>query len=395
MPAISQRSLFLVYLIAFVIGLFLHTGVSHAQGSYAERYQEEKEQANLNTVTIIGSGTKSPYTKFAEDLQSVLDDLRTNELRVLPILGRGGGQNLLDVLFLKGIDMGVIEDDAPAYFQNQDPILFSKVYDRVHYITKLANSEFHLFARKEITSPMQLRGKKVNGHRRFSSSHIVAETVFNLLEVDVEITHYDADLAMEKLKNGEIDALVRKAAAPHKAFAPSELEGDQRFHFVPIDESTVGEEAYERLMTKYLPAQLPGELYPHFMEPGETAPTVSSSMLLATYAWPEGTDRYRRVSNFVEKFFNSIQKLRDGPYHPKWKEINLAAKVPGWTRFKAAQEWLDQRQQESTAEIETAFQEFLSERPDGGTRLSEQERAELFSAFLNWWQTRRLGATGQ
>ncbi len=390
MPAVSQFGAILFGLIAV---FFAMSAPVYAQAGYAERYAEEKDQSNLNTVTIIGSGTRSPYTLVAEDLQSVLDDLETNSLRVLPILGRGGGQNLLDVLFLKGVDMGVMEDDAPAYFQKQDPVLFAKVYDRVHYITKLANAEFHLFARKEITSPMQLRGKKVNGHRRFSSSHIVTETVFDLLGVDVEITHHDASLAMEKLKKGEIDAIVRKAGAPHLAFAPKELDGDDRFHFVPIDEASVGKEAYDRLMSKYLPATLTAEHYPHIYQPGQTAPTVSSSMVLATYAWPENTDRYRRVANFVERFFDNIGKLRDGPRHAKWKEINLAAKVPGWTRFKAAQDWLDKRQETASVEVETAFQQFLSERPDGGAQLSDEQRSELFSAFLDWWQKRRIGAS--
>jgi len=365
----------------------------HAQ-SYAERYLEEKKEANLNTVTIIASGTKSPYTRFAEDLQSVLDDLETGSLRVLPILGRGGGQNLLDVLFLKGVDMGVMEDDAPAYFERKDPVLFGRATERVHYITKLANSEFHLFARKEVTRPEQLRGKKVNGHKRNSSSHIVTETVFKLLGIDVEITHYDADLAMQKLKAGEIDAIVRKAGAPHSAFAPSELDGDDRFHFVPIDESTVGAEAYARLMEKYLPAQLNSEQYPHILNGGETTPTVANSMLLATYAWSEDSDRYRKVANFVRKFFDNIDKLRDGPRHDKWKEINLAATVPGWTRFKAAQEWLDQRQQKSTANARTAFEQFLRDRPGSG-QITEEQRAELFAAFLKWWNKQRAAVSGQ
>ncbi|MEH2554667.1 hypothetical protein V1286_002196 [Bradyrhizobium algeriense] len=28
-------------------------------------------------------------------------------------------------------------------------------------------------------------------------------------------------------------------------------------------------------------------------------------------------------------------------FHPKWKEMAPRATVSGWTRFKAAQEWLD------------------------------------------------------
>jgi len=40
----------------------------------------------------------------------------------------------------------------------------------------------------------------------------------------------------------------------------------------------------------------------------------------------------------VDYLFDRFSKLQTEPgYHPKWKEINLAAVVPGWKRFPAMQ----------------------------------------------------------
>src|SRR5439155_1215101 len=39
--------------------------------------------------------------------------------------------------------------------------------------------------------------------------------------------------------------------------------------------------------------------------------------------------------------FDKVGQLQRPPFHPKWKEMAPRATVSGWTRFKAAQEWLD------------------------------------------------------
>ena len=41
-------------------------------------------------------------------------------------IGRGGGQNVIDILFLKGIDMGLTQQDHLSFFKNLDPKLMIK-----------------------------------------------------------------------------------------------------------------------------------------------------------------------------------------------------------------------------------------------------------------------------
>jgi hypothetical protein len=57
---------------------------------------------------------------------------------------------------------------------------------------------------------------------------------------------------------------------------------------------------------------------------------------MAAYAWPPNNERHRKVARFVEAFFSRFPDFLRPPRHPKWREVNLAAQVPGWTRFGPA-----------------------------------------------------------
>ena len=39
-------------------------------------------------------------------------------------------------------------------------------------------------------------------------------------------------------------------------------------------------------------------------------------------------------------FFTRYKELKKSPRHPKWREMNIAAEVPGWKRFPPAKERL-------------------------------------------------------
>src|SRR5215217_1526038 len=70
-----------------------------------------KQALNANTVTLISGTIGGTYVQFGADLASVLDD--GNQLRVLPIVGRGSVQSVADILFLQGVDLGIVRFRAP------------------------------------------------------------------------------------------------------------------------------------------------------------------------------------------------------------------------------------------------------------------------------------------
>jgi uncharacterized protein len=361
-----------------------------AQSTPSNAYAERKREINENVVTIMASGTTSPYTVFAEDMRDVLDQQDIpGGLRVLPILGRGGANNALDVLLLKGVDMGVVEMSDIDVGRQKDPAVFANVESRLHYITKLANSEFQIIAQNDIQTLGDLQGKKVNYFKKGSSTEIVCAKIFGLLNIKVEPVYLDQAEANAKLKSREIAAAARFAGAPHNAFTG--FKADDGLHFLPLDAETLPPGGFSKLLELYSPALLKNEHFPALIAADKPVPTVAGAMLLVVYNWPPGTERYQRVTNFINQFFSNIEKFKGPGRHPKWKEINLAANVPGWTRFQPAQDWLDKwKQSEKTAstEVRVAFDEFLKTR--NGTRpVTQEQREALFGQFMEWWGTQK------
>src|ERR1700736_6267654 len=125
-------------------------------------YDEKKRQANDIAVTVVVSGISCTCARFTEDIRNVVNDLGPDGIRVLPVLGVGGLQNVNDVLFLKNIDMAVVDEDNLRLLKKKDPVLYANIEQRVQYITKLYNSEFQVLARNEIKSYDDLKGKKIN-----------------------------------------------------------------------------------------------------------------------------------------------------------------------------------------------------------------------------------------
>ncbi len=179
--------------------------------------------------------------------------------------------------------------------------------------------------------------------------------------------------ALEKLKSGELAATILIAGKPAGAMAKLRASGG--FRFLPV--------AFAKpLQADYLPAVLSHADYPGMVEAGHDIDTIAVSAVLIAYNWPRNSDRYRRIANFVEHFFPKLGELQKPPHHPKWRETNLAAAVPGWTRFPAAQQWLNAHQPPPVGDVHERFNQFLAERHTDPATAPDRDR--LFQEFLNW-----------
>src|SRR5271154_2575577 len=118
------------------------------------------ERLNGNTVAIVAGNPNATYLTIAYDLSAVLDD--GDNFRVLPVIGKGGGQNIRDVRFLKGVDLGITQSILLNEFRDSNEI--GKIDDKIVYVTKLFNEEMHILVRADsgISAIEQLNGKKVN-----------------------------------------------------------------------------------------------------------------------------------------------------------------------------------------------------------------------------------------
>src|SRR5207302_10658854 len=89
----------------------------------------------------------------------------------------------------------------------------------------------------------------------------------------------------------------------------------------------------------------------------------------------------------VEAIFTKWDRFREPPRHPKWRDVNLAATVPGWTRYPYAEEMLRRVQPSEGPEAQTASNEFGAFLKAAGSttaNLSQDQREALFREFLQW-----------
>ena len=349
-----------------------------AQQAEAAATVNLRERVNSGTVGIITGGVNGTYIRIAADLANVLD--RGDDLRILPIIGKGSVQNITDVLYLRGTDIGIVQSDVLAYMQKAG--IHRTIDQRIRYITKLYNEEFHLLAASGINAIEDLAGKKVNFGPEGSGSYMTASTVFDILGVDVEPVTDDYALALEKLVSGDMAAMIYVAGKPTDIFSKIPADSGVQFLSVPL----TGE-----LMETYLPSSLGHLDYPNLVPEGEDVETIAIGAVMAVYNWPPDQDRYAKVSRFVESFFNNFEAFLQPPRHQKWQEVNLAAVVPGWTRFQAAQDWIDARPREAATvydpELRAAFQtfvQFIKESQPQAGEIASADDAVLFEQFMKW-----------
>jgi len=354
---------------------------------------QKKREVNDIAVTVVVSGISCTCARFTEDIRNVVNDLGPDGIRVLPVLGVGGLQNLNDVLFLKNIDMAVVDEDNLRLLKKKDPVLYANVEQRVQYITKLYNSEFQVLARNDIKSYDDLRGKKVNFNLKDSQTEVTADAVFNSLNIPVQRSYYDNDEAMKRLISGELSAMIILTGAPQATYA--KVKKEDGVHFLPLDQQSLPNHDLGDLLASYLPAEITHEHYPNLIAEGTSVPTFANRALLVAYSWPENSPRYKRVAKFVDAFFSKIDQFNTPSRHPKWREVNLSAEMPGWVRFKPAAQWLAAHQNQavsanadstsqSSPELRQAFEKFMQNyvSTTGQNTLSSKERELLFARFM-------------
>ncbi len=348
-----------------------------AEQSTSRTIAAMRERVNAGTVGIVSGGINGTYIRIAAELAAVLDNGDT--LRVLPLVGKGSVQNIADILFLKGVDIGIVQSDVLAYIKRER--LYPGVDKSIQYITKLYNEEVHILAGKGIARIADLGGKKVNFDVANSGTAMTASLIFERLKTPIEPVYSDQALALDKLRRGEIAALVYVAGKPASLFRDTRAEEGLHLLALPLDPA---------LLETYLPSQISHADYPTLVPEGDTVDTVAVGAVMAVYNWAPSSERYRKVARFVDAFFEQFPALLEPSRHPKWKEVNLAAQVPDWTRFAPAENWLKRSMvaTSGSSPLQRDFTVFLDQSGRAGANGLSDDREALFEEFLRWQQSR-------
>ena len=342
------------------------------------------DKLNANTVSVISGNPNGTYLFLAYDMSAVLDD--ADELRVLPVVGKGGYGNARDVLHLKGIDLGLSRTDILSHLIETGE-LGGNIENRLVYITKLYNEEMHVLAGPGIEKIEDLNGKKVNFSDIGSGSQFSSKRLFKALGINAVEVNMGQGAGYLAVKNGEIAATVLVAGKPTGSFKNFEPFEGGKLLAVPYPEA---------IQKNYFPAQLTHADYPRLIAEGETVETVAVGAVLISFNWKKNSDRYRRVSRFVDALFSKIGEFKKPPRHPKWQETNLAIELEGLKRFPRAQELLDEIAEARAAGLAAVNTGAPS--PGIDPRLAREQAARaapndpaeqerLFNKFMDWVRT--------
>lgn len=341
----------------------------------ADPRQEQPD--NKGVVELETGGSNGITVRIAEDLANIVDDGATR--RVLPVVGKGALQNVTDLRLLHGVDMAILQADVLDYVRQQR--IYPGIEGSVTYIAKLFNEEFHLLARPDIKGVADLANQPVNVDLRGSGTAVTTSRLFNLLKVPIVPTNDDQQIALRKLRKGEIAAVALVAGKPAPFFR--ELDGNDGVHLlaIPLD---------PKVIAAYVPTRLTAADYPNLLRQDQAVDTVAVGTVLMVANLDQSSKRYKNIVNFVDVFFTEFSSLLEPGHHPKWTEVNLAAEFPGWRRFPPAGQWLERNTNVATQmtpqDLKAIFDRFIEERQQrtGGPAMTQRQKDELFSQFQRW-----------
>jgi TRAP-type uncharacterized transport system substrate-binding protein len=270
------------------------------------------------------------------------------------------------VLTLAGADMAI----APVVLANRlrEAGTLGDLRRKLTYITLLHIEEFHLLVRPEIGGVADLAGKMVSVGEEGSAEDVLGREVLDALGVKVKAVNMGMDAALDAMQRRQISAALLVSGKPVKLLLTvnARLEG---IHFLPIPYS-------QALQHDYLPSTLDHADYPNIVADGERVDTIAIQSALFAYNWPLGSPRFELLGTFTQSFFSRLSEFRADDHHPKWREVNLAAQLPGWERFRPAQRWLDLQA------MAAARNAAGNERTTTGASPDREEK--LFQEFLRW-----------
>jgi TRAP transporter TAXI family solute receptor len=332
-----------------------------------------RSRMNENVVTIMAGSPTGTDLAIVQDIAEVLNG---DGLRVVPMVGQGPAQNVKDVLFLRGVDMGITQANILKYFARTGE-LGPNFIDQVAYVAKLFNEEMHVLVRDDVNSIEDLKGRPVNFGAEGSGAEITGRLVFEALGIDVQQLHLSDDEALQKLRSGEIAGSIVVTGKPAPILA--NLRDTSGLKLLPVPYAKALEDSY-------YPATLTHDDYPDLIPAGGRVDTVAVCAVLVSFNWNDDSPRYKKIGRFVDRFFTNFDQFLKPPHHPKWREVNYAATLEGWHRSPLSQAYIDRLKAASAdGTTKKSFDTFLAQAaPSGGAPLSDAERADLFKAFLEW-----------
>lgn len=345
---------------------------AHAQQRSAvelpvSQLQSQRQSLNGETLLMITGHPHQSYVRIALDISSILP--ADHGARLMPVMGKGGAENLSDLLLLQGMDLALVASNVLA-----DADLNRGLGDlakrQLAYVARLYGEEVHIIANNSIEAVENLRDKRIAVPSGDGNAHFTIKNVLDRLGIAAELVAVEPADAIDLIQSGEIAGLALVGGKPLPFVA--RLPKDRGLHLVPLS-------AVPALGDGYAPAVFGATDYPGLVRNGSGTEAIAVGAILMTKA--KGRPQ---IDRFVQAFFNRVSDQAAARRHPKWTEVNLGATVPGWSRYRTAQQWLDDAKRQQSEWLQRHFAEFLSQSGRNEATMSAEDRRKLFDAFLKW-----------
>jgi hypothetical protein len=247
----------------------------HALSAHAQQRRSDQETVGTGMVTVLTDGIAEPNGQGTLAVNELAERLgQIGKMRVLPIAGHGGAENVRDLLYLRGVDLAILNSDMLAYLDQARQ--YPDARRRIRYVTQLLDQKVYLLARKEFSNIEDLRGRRVVVLSRSGGSYTTAIALFGLLKIEVALQLPGPDAILGDAGFPDFDAALLLGSELSRLRVGAQLRED--FRLLPIIMTPA-------LQKAYLPAVIDAQEIPGFALTERNLDTVAVSTLLTVFDW--------------------------------------------------------------------------------------------------------------
>jgi len=314
-------NLFSVVWCSLAVAIFGCLYDNEALASQTEAFPTMQEARRMNDGTVgIVFHYENIYLRLTDNMKTALD--KANEIRLVQSLGDNHVQTIYDMLYLKGIDLGIVHSDVLEFMARTQSFPVGK--KQIRYLAKLFEAKVVIIANSAYKRIEDLSGRPVNFSKAGKGRYITGTLLFDTLGINAEPLEINKKVALKKVKSGEIAAMVYLIEEMVPEFHG--LTADDNVRLLAIPQT-------KKLLKIYNPTELTHEDFPNLIPEGESRPSIAVGVMLASYNWPPDNWRHEKVARFVEAFVSKFEEFKNPRYHPAWKNVSLMTEVPRWSRL--------------------------------------------------------------
>ena len=195
---------------------------------------------DASSITIATGSQEGTYYKIAQDIKQIAE----KEGIPIEIISTNGSFDNINLLGAGKVDLAILQLDVLKFVSEimQKEANFD-VFEQAKVVLNLYLEEIHIITKNEgLLSLYQLEGKKVAVGPQRSGSALSAEVLLAGYNIRVQAVFEAPNDALEKLKSGELDALIFVGGAPVPAFEKL----DDSFHIVHMPANGTLEQIYKK-----------------------------------------------------------------------------------------------------------------------------------------------------